>query len=227
MAIDATSSTTSTTTSEVAAARTTIAENFDTFLSILTTQLQNQNPLEPLDTNQFTQQLVQFTGVEQQLQTNEFLEALLNASNSEDITTLNMANQAVNLIGKTVVAGASTATLEDGNASWTYTLSSDAPDTQVTIRNSAGETVYSGTHSLSAGQGNFEWDGQDQSGIDYEDGTYSITIDAKNASGQSVTALTQVQGLVESADLTGSEPVLIVDGVRIYLESILSVSAAS
>src|SRR6188768_2166970 len=75
-----------------------IADNFDTFLSILTTQLKNQNPLDPLDTNAFTQQLVQFTGVEQQLKTNEFLEALINL-NSE----ANGGNtQAVTYIGKKI-----------------------------------------------------------------------------------------------------------------------------
>ena len=63
-------------TSATAASRQTIAQNFDTFLQLLTTQLKNQNPLDPLDTNQFTQQLVQFTGVEQQLKTNEFLASM-------------------------------------------------------------------------------------------------------------------------------------------------------
>src|SRR5919112_3505074 len=65
-----------------AANNATLAKNFDTFLSLLTTQLKNQNPLEPLDTNQFTQQLVQFAGVEQQIKSNETLNSLLTSSKS-------------------------------------------------------------------------------------------------------------------------------------------------
>ena len=84
--------------SSTAVDRQTIAGNFDTFLQLLTTQLKNQNPLDPLDTNHFTQQLVQFSGVEQQLRTNQFLEAMMtstqNANNS----------QAVSYIGKVVTA---------------------------------------------------------------------------------------------------------------------------
>src|SRR5882672_11737048 len=77
----------------------TIAGNFDTFLQLLTTQLKNQNPLDPLDTNQFTQQLVQFSSVEQQLKTNDYLSALV-AGNTNSVQTA-----AVNFIGKTVTAG--------------------------------------------------------------------------------------------------------------------------
>src|ERR1700712_1251997 len=78
--------------------RATIAGNFDTFLQLLTTQLKNQNPLDPLDTNQFTEQLVQFSSVEQQLKTNDFLSTLV-SNNSNSINS-----NAVGYIGKTVAA---------------------------------------------------------------------------------------------------------------------------
>src|SRR6187402_248688 len=84
--------------SALASSRQTIAQNFDTFLQLLTTQLKNQNPLDPLDTNQFTQQLVQFTGVEQQLKTNEFLEAMMLANQNSG------KSNAVGYIGKTITA---------------------------------------------------------------------------------------------------------------------------
>src|ERR1700754_3604547 len=82
----------------IASDTSTIAGNFDTFLSLLTTQLQNQNPLDPLDTNQFTSQLVQFSSVEQQLKTNDFLEALLLSNGNA------ASSQAVGYIGKEVTA---------------------------------------------------------------------------------------------------------------------------
>ncbi len=227
MATDAVSATSTTSTSALSNSRASIAENFDTFLGILTTQLKNQNPLEPLDTNQFTQQLVQFTGVEQQLKTNEYLEALVLGSGSDAMLVSSLANQAVNLIGKEVTAGSNSAELKDGEATWTYTLANDAPSSQITITDSSGNIVYSGQHELSAGQGDFVWDGQDQSGLAFDDGTYTMSIDAKTADGTSVTALTQFKGTVESVDLTGSEPVLMVNGSKVYLDEILSVGSAS
>src|SRR6188474_2303331 len=88
--------------------RATIAGNFDTFLQLLTTQLKNQNPLDPLDTNQFTQQLVQFSSVEQQLKTNEFLSSLVQA-NANSINS-----NAVSYIGKTISASGTRSELANG-----------------------------------------------------------------------------------------------------------------
>src|SRR5436190_3965890 len=92
-----------------------LAENFDTFLSLLTTQLKNQDPLSPLDSNQFTQQLVQMTGVEQQINTNDLLKQLV-ANTSGGVAT------AVSLIGKDVKAVSDTANISGGKAQWTYNL---------------------------------------------------------------------------------------------------------
>lgn len=227
MAIESTSATAASATSEVANSRKTIADNFDTFLSILTTQLKNQNPLEPMDTNQFTQQLVQFTGVEQQLKTNEFLEALVLGNQSAEAAAINASNQAVNMIGKTVVAKSDSMRLEGGEAEWTYTASGDAPKTTVTIRDSSGQTVFSEELPLSAGQGTYKWDGKDESGLDYPDGTYSIEFAGRDANDNEVPVLTQVKGVVETVDLTGDVPVMIVNGSRVLLGSILSVTTAS
>lgn len=224
MSIEGIAGSTAASTSSVANSRKTIADNFDTFLSILTTQLKNQNPLEPLDTNQFTQQLVQFTGVEQQLKTNEFLEALVLGNQAAETAAINASNQAVNMIGKTVVAKSDSTNLTNGEASWTYTASANAPEATVTIRNSKGETVFSEELSLSAGTGTYEWDGKDQSGLDYPDGTYSISFDARDANDRAVNVLTQVKGMVETVDLTGDQPVMIVNGSRVLLGSVLSVT---
>ncbi len=122
--------------SELSSSRKTIAENFDTFLSILTTQLKNQNPLDPLDTNQFTSQMVEFTGVEQQLKTNEFLEALISANEQ------NFSSQAVSYIGKEVTAFSDQAHLKDSKATWTYGMTEDAAEATITIKNSAGAVVF-------------------------------------------------------------------------------------
>src|SRR6185436_16837280 len=103
-----------------------LANNFNTFLQLLTTQLKNQNPLDPLDTNQFTAQLVQFSSVEQQLKTNDFLSALV-AANTNSVQT-----SAVGFIGKTVTAAGTRSELVNGQAVWNFKLA-DAANVTVTI----------------------------------------------------------------------------------------------
>src|SRR6476660_4983055 len=122
-----------------------LAGNFNTFLQLLTTQLQNQNPLYPLDTNQFTQQLVEFASVEQQINTNTNLQSLISLQQTSEATS---ALQLV--VGSTVTVGGSSAALSNATstpAQWTLTSSTPAT-ANVTVTSSAGTTVYSGTTSL-------------------------------------------------------------------------------
>lgn len=194
-----------------------IADNFDTFLNILTTQLKNQNPLDPMDTNAFTQQLVQFTGVEQQLKTNTFLEALMNASQNSTNT------DAVSYIGKEVTASGVNSTLKDGGASWAYNAEANVSDAKVTIKDANGNVVYSETGSLNQGPGNFLWDGVGSDGNLRPDGVYSITIDGKNLAGKNVTISTSTVGVVSAVDFSGAEPILTVGGSKIRLSDVSAV----
>lgn len=213
-------SSTSSSTSSLAASGATIAGNFDTFLSILTTQLKNQNPLDPMDTNQFTAQLVQFSSVEQQLKTNTFLEALMKsgqtASNSD----------AVNYIGKQVDSQGNTTSLTSDGATWSFNADSLASDATVTIKNAQGNVVYTETGSLAKGEGKFQWDGKSSSGQQQEAGSYSITIDAKNLAGQAVAVTTSASGVVSGVDLTGDEPVFTVGNNKVKLSQITAVRTA-
>ncbi len=198
--------------------RATIADNFDTFLQLLTTQLQNQNPLDPLDTNQFTQQLVQFTGVEQALKTNEQLETLLMFQSA------NTATSAVNYIGKTIVTDGSSAELSGGEAVWTYNLQVPASNSTITIRNSNGQTVYTEQVSLTEGAKDITWDGIDTNGDIQPNGVYEISIDARDANNNSLAISTSVGGRVDSVDLSGVDPVLIIGSQRINLSTVTSIS---
>src|ERR1700716_707348 len=131
----------------------TLAGNFQTFLTLLTTQLKNQNPLSPLDTNQFTQQLVQFAGVEQQLKTNDELSSLVSLQQTAQST------QALGFVGKTAAVDGSTAALSKSSATWNLGVPSDA-NVSVSITSSTGQTVFSGSYSVAAGQNHtFAWDG--------------------------------------------------------------------
>ncbi len=197
--------------------RTTIANNFDTFLQLLTTQLKNQNPLDPLDTNQFTQQLVQFSSVEQQLKTNDYLAALV-GSNTNAVQT-----GAVNYIGKTVTASGTRSELVNGKAVWNFSLK-DAANTSVTIKDDQGNVVYTETGTLQAGQGQFTWDGTTSTGGKAPNGTYTIQMQGTNAEGNNVPISTQFSGVVTGIDFTGSEPVLLIGSSRVNLSGVTSVS---
>jgi flagellar basal-body rod modification protein FlgD len=183
-----------------------IAGNFQTFLQLLTTQLQNQNPLDPLDTNQFTQQLVEFAGVEQQLNANDQLKTLVSLQQTAQST------QALQFVGKTAVVNGNTNSLTNSTATWDLNVPSSSNLT-VSIANSAGQTVFTGTYSANAGNNQpFTWDGKGNDGTQWPDGQYKLTATAADANGNSVGVTTQIQGVVSSVDLTQSPPLLTIAG---------------
>jgi flagellar basal-body rod modification protein FlgD len=191
----------------------TIAGNFQTFLTLLTTQLQNQNPLDPLDTNQFTAQLVQFAQVEQQLKSNDQLATLVSLQQTAQNTS------ALEFVGQTVGVAGNTAALTNGQATWNLDVPKPATGT-ITISSATGQTVFSGSYSMNAGTQPFVWDGKDASGLQWPDGNYTISITAQDASGQAVAVPTEIQGSVDSADLTQNPPVLSIAGQNYTLDKI-------
>src|SRR5262245_51643469 len=193
--------------------KTMLAGNFQTFLTLLTTQLKNQNPLDPLDTNQFTQQLVQFAQVEQQLRQNEQLSTLISIEKTAQATT------ALAFVGSTVAVDGQTAVLSNGHASWTFQVPKPVTAT-IPIRNAAGQNVYSGSYSMNAGQQNFDWDGHGNNGTQWPDGNYTISIVGKDASGQTVAIPSEVEGTVDSVDLSKTPPILSIGGQDFTLDKI-------
>jgi flagellar basal-body rod modification protein FlgD len=181
-----------------------IASNFQTFLTLLTTQLQNQNPLDPLDTNQFTAQLVQFAGVEQQMKQNDQLASLIAIEKSAQSTT------ALAFVGNTVAVDGSK-TQFDGSATWNIKAPKDTNAT-ITITNAAGQTAYSGNFSLNQGNASFVWDGKGNDGTQWPKGSYTLTATGKDSSGNNTAISTEVQGVVDSVDLTASPPLLSIGG---------------
>lgn len=191
-----------------------IASNFTAFLQLLTTQLQNQNPLEPLDSNQFTQQLVQFAQVEQQLRSNEQLETLVAIQKSTQ------ASAALDFVGKTVViSGATTNLGTEGTTVWTFSSPKPASAT-VTIRDSTGQTAFSSNYTINSGRQDFVWDGRGTNGQRWPAGNYTMTITAKDANGQNVAITTDVQGIVDSADVTKTPPVLSIGSLNFTIDQV-------
>ena len=202
-----------------AASKAVLAGNFDTFLQLLTTQLKNQNPLDPLDTNQFTQQLVQFAGVEQQLKTNDQLTALVSLQQTAQST------QALTFVGKTAVVDGSTTNLVNSAASWNLSVPTNS-NVAITIANSTGQNVFSGSYPVTAGDNQaFAWDGRGNDGTQWPDGKYTMTATALDASGNPVAVSTQIRGLVNSVDLTQQPPLLSINGQTYTVNQIKSISS--
>lgn len=188
-----------------------LTSNFDTFLTLLTTQLKNQDPLEPMDSNEFTQQLVQFSQVEQQINSNKNLEQLIS------LTKGNKASDAVAYLGKTVTITDGSAPLIDGAANWAYSLSNDADVVKMMVLNEKGKAVYVGNGETASGMHAFNWNGQDNQGNALPDGGYVLKIIATNGDGSSVKSTVASQGKVSEVDLTGDEPLLMLGPLGVPL----------
>jgi flagellar basal-body rod modification protein FlgD len=215
--LPASSSPTSAAAATSALASSQIAGNFQSFLTLLTTQLQNQNPLDPLDTNQFTQQLVEFAGVQQQLNTNDSLATLVSLQQTAQST------QALGFVGKTAVVNGSTAALTNSTATWQLSIPTNST-VSVSIASSTGQTVFTGSYAVSAGNNQpFVWNGQGSDGTQLPDGNYTMTATAKDASNNTVAVSTQIQGVVSSVDLTQSPPLLTIGGQTYTVNQIQSI----
>jgi flagellar basal-body rod modification protein FlgD len=195
-----------------------LAANFDTFLVLLTAQLKNQDPLEPMDSNQFTQQLVQFSQVEQQINSNKNLESLI------ALTKARSAADAVSYLGKTLTITDGTAPLMGGEAHWAYSLENAAATATLTIRNMHGDVVYSGPAETSAGLHSFTWDGIGTGGIPLPPGPYQLLVTAKTMDGVSIPTRIASQGVISEVDLTGSEPILMIGPLGMPLSKAVLVS---
>ena len=199
-----------------------IAGNFDEFLQILTTQLQNQDPLSPMDANSFTQELVEFASVEQQIDTNTNMQTMISLQQA----TTDLAG--LNLVGSTVtVSGNSAALANASNSPATWTLNSPSAATgNVSITNSSGQTVFTGTTALNAGTQTYSWNGQGSNGVTWPDGNYTLSITATGANGQPVSVSTQVQGVVSAVNTSANPPTLTVSGQTVPMSSIQSINSS-
>ncbi len=204
-------------TSIVERGRTTLATNFDNFLTLLTTQLKNQDPLDPLDSNEFVAQLVSFTGVEQAINMNSNLELLIS------LFKVSQTASAVDYLGTTVEAKGDTTALAGGEAIYNYRLPESVTSTGVLITNDQGDIVFSGTGEIFAGDHVFVWDGRDKNGDVQPDGFYKISLSALDADDGIISVATTVSGRVTGIQSLDDGLVLVVNGVNVPFENIVSV----
>ncbi len=215
-----TAATSATAASSASTAGLSIGGDFDTFLQLLTTQLQNQDPLDPMDTDSFTQELVEFASVEQQVNMNTNMQTLISMQQTTEATS------ALQLVGSTVTMSGSSAALSNATSSpATWSLTTSTPATaNVTITSSAGTTAYTGTTALNAGTQSYTWSGVGNNGQTWPDGTYTISISATGANGQAVTVSTQTQGTVSGVNLSTNPPTLTVNGQSVQVSQVTSIT---
>jgi len=198
-----------------------LAQNFENFLALLTTQLQNQDPLSPMDSTQFTTQLVQFASVEQQIGQNARLDEIVKIQGGSQ------AVSAVSFLDNVVEAFGSTGILKDGVANYTYTLPTQSQKTTITIRNAAGDIVRTIDGETEAGKHSLTWDGKNDQGVQLDDGKYSITITATGENQAQITAITGIIGKVTGVTVEDGQLVLDLGGVTAKVTDILSVTKPS
>lgn len=219
---DAVSSTTSSAAqANITAGQNSLNSTYTEFLTLLTTQLKNQDPTSPLDTNAFTQQLVAMTGVQQQLLSNQLLQTIAGQTKDSGVSS------AVSLIGKTATALSSDAVLSGGKASWSYNLAGDATGATATITDSSGEAVWSGALSdLKKGDHAFSWNGKDFSGVQRADGgTYTLSIAAADGSGHAIASTISVTGVVASVASANGATQVKIGPTPVALNSITAVTS--
>ena len=207
--------------SGASAATNSLTSNYTTFLTLLTTQLRTQSPLSPMDVNNFTQQLVQYSAVEQQMQTNSNLQAMM------DTLTSSAALQLVNYVGKSVTAYSDTTKIDGGKADWTINSSAAAKDATVSITDENGAVVYQGKMDLKAGQNTFSWDGKGTPSGDYTSSTspFTISVTGVDDKGAKVSITTEVTGKVQAVDTSSAQPYIKINGRLIPLSAVTEVGA--
>lgn len=180
-----------------------LANDFDQFLALLTTQLQYQDPLDPMDSTKFTEQLVSFTQVEQTIATNKNLENLISQTK-----TAAMAD-AVSYLGTEITVETDRAGLREGKATWEYGLQTAADKTTIKVMDSKGKVVFEGLGQIKAGLHEFVWDAPENT----PDGIYQLSIEAKTSNDTSVQTAIYSKGVVESIETIDGLAHLSVNGI--------------
>ncbi len=199
------------------AAQSTLAETFDTFLALLTTQLKNQDPLDPMKSEQFTQQLVQFAGVEQSINTNKKLDQLVQLQTSSQL------NSAVSFIGKTVEVVSDLLLLKDGAAKVSYGLDRNAAQTIISIVSEGGRTVRTVQGEIAAGRHEFEWDGRDSNGAEVPDGVYGFSVVATDEDEQTIDTVAASFGRVTGIEVVDNAPRLNIGELGVPFDAVFAV----
>jgi flagellar basal-body rod modification protein FlgD len=196
-----------------------LADDFDDFLTLLTTQLQNQDPLSPMDSTEFTNQLVNFAGVEQQINANQKLDALVNFS----LTNANI--QALSYVGLKANYQ-STEAYFDGQSGVdiSYVVDGNPVKADIRILDAEGNTVATIPGLTGSGRKDFFWDGLRDNGQPAEVGTYQVRVDAVNDAGTPLNSQILVSGVVVGIETQDGIPMLLIGERAVPIGNVINVS---
>jgi flagellar basal-body rod modification protein FlgD len=194
-----------------------LGSNFTSFLSLLTTQLQNQDPTSPMDTNQFTQELVEFTGVQQSVTTNSNLSQLISLTQGSQVL------QSSQVIGDTATVTSPQIALQSGAGTVTFNAASAEP-VQIAIVNSAGTPILDTTINAQAGSNSWTWNGQDNNGNTLPDGAYGIALETGTTGSNAAPITFSVQGTASGLTNTSSGMQLDIGALQVPMSSVQSLS---
>lgn len=215
--INATSSST-TTTAASQSAGSKLASTFDNFLQLLTKQLEKQDPLSPMDATQFTSQLVQFSTVEQAINTNGKLDRLIEVvSSSAQTSALQYIDSTVELDTRVGYLG------DQGEASFAYSLPSAAKEVRISVLDADGNVVREAVGNRAAGANGFVWDGKGSDGVREAAGIYRIEVTALNEGGEALAVGASGSGVVTGVTNEGDRLMLTVGGAAVPVEAVTAV----
>jgi flagellar basal-body rod modification protein FlgD len=193
-------------------------EDLNQFLNLLVTQLKNQDPLSPMDANEFTSQLVQFASVEQQIYQNSNLEKIYNLQSANQVSSL------VNYLDTTIEYSSREVNVEaGGGATIKYQLESNAKNAYITIRNEKGQTVFTQSAATDTDLHTFEWNGKDSNNTQVPPGVYDVWVSGFDTSGELVNVAQTAFGRVSGVSTVDGTPWLIVGGISVKQDNVLSV----
>ena len=195
--------------------------DFTMFLKMLTTQLQNQDPLQPMDSTQFTQQLVSYSQVEQAIKGNDKLDQLSTLLGGQSLS------QAVSMIGRDVSVNSPTTALGSNGANWDYTLGTTAASATLTVTDAQGNKVAVLNGPTASGVNHVQWNGTDSNGNALPPGAYTLQVNALDSAGNTITSSVTSRGIVQTVDYQDGAPILDFGGVTAQMASVLSVSPAA
>ena len=193
-------------------------DTYDNFLLLLTKQLQKQDPLNPMDTAQFTQQLVGFSQVEQQIATNKSLEKLVGMQSATN------AFGAVSFLGNEVAVDTDHVSLKDGKAKFQYQIDHTAAKAVLTVVDASGQTVLVQEANRGIGTYNVDWNGKDAFGNQLPDGDYRVAISYADEQGQTYSAKITSFGVVDSTELADGEVKLFMGSVGFPIDQVLKIT---
>jgi flagellar basal-body rod modification protein FlgD len=197
-----------------------LSGNFTSFLSLLMTQLQNQDPTSPLDTNQFTSQLVQFAGVEQQINANTSLTQLIQLTQGSELM------QASAMMGRQVAVQSDHMPLQNGSGALAFTAPAAEP-AAIGIYNDAGIKIRDALVSATKGQNAWTWDGTDNNGNSVPDGSYRVAVIGANADGTTAALPFNVLGIATGVQKSGNAVQLQLGALTTDFTTIQSVAGSS